>query len=365
MRLRLLSILSVFALVVTACGAGEADQSNTSALQQTTTTQSGPEAILLSYSLEPGTTYTYEVDLDQGIVMTSEGDGAVAGDEDMPGNMSLQLDGSTTFTHTVAEGPEPGTYEITIRGEFTDLNVAGTVDGAEVAPGEIPDIADMPPIDMTILVDEQGNAIPRGDETGDLFGGDLGALGALGGLETFTQGGDLGRLVGPPLSDGPVTVGDSWSETIEMPMMMGLDGDPVTTVITSEVTDTDTLDGHDVFVIETEMVTSMIEFDLAEFLIGFFEAFLPEDASGEDQAELDALVADLRFLMNIDETVGEMTTLFDAESGLARQADFASQTHMIMDLNMPDQATGEMMGFVLDMNINQKVTYRLVDSAGT
>ena len=365
MRLRLLPLLAAFALVMTACGGGETGQSTTTEPEQTTTSEAGPEAIVLSYSLEPGTTYTYEVDLDQEIVMSSEGDAAVAGNGEMPAKMAIQLNGSTTFTHSVAEGPEPGTYEITITGEFTELNVEGTVDGEPVAPGEVPEVAEMPPIDLTIVVDEQGNVIPQADQTGDIFGGDLGALGALGGLESFGPGSDLGRMVGPPLSSDPVTVGDAWSETVEVPMMMGVDGEPVTTVINSEVTGTDSIDGNDVFVIETEMVTSMIEFDLAEFLIGFFQAFLPDDATAEERADLESLMQDLRFLLKIDETVVDMTTLFDAEAGLSRQAEFSSATQMAMDLNMPDETSGEMMGFVLDMSIDQTVTYRLIDAAGT
>lgn len=364
MRFRLFTLLAAFALVMAACGGSGTGEDTTSTSEQATTTQQGPDAVLLSYSLEPGTTYTYEVDLDQEIVMTSEGDGAVAGNEEMPASMAIQLSGSTTFTHGVAEGPEPGTYEITITGEFTELVVEGTVDGEAVTPGEIPDVAEMPPIDVTIVVDEQGNVIPQADQTGDVFGGDLGALGALGGLEAFGPGSDLGRMIGPPLSGDPVTVGDTWTETIEVPMMMGVGGDPVTTVINSEVTGTDTVEGHQVFVIDTEMVTSMIEFDLAEFLIGFFQAFLPDDASEEERADLESLMEDLRFLLQIDETAVDMTTLFDAEAGLSRQAAFSSATHMVMDLNMPDETSGEMMGFVLDMNIDQTVTYRLIDAGG-
>ena len=348
MRFRLFTLLAAFALVMAACGGGGTGEDTTSTSEQTTTSQPGPDAVLLSYSLEPGTTYTYEVDLDQEITMTSEGDGAVAGNQAMPASMAIQLSGSTTFTHSVAEGPEPDTYEITITGEFSELNVDGTVDGEAVTPGEIPDVAEMPPIDVTIVVDEQGNVIPQADQTGDIFGGDLGALGALGGLEAFGPGSDLGRMIGPPLSDAPVTVGDTWSETIEVPMMMGLEGEPVTTVINSEVTGTDTIEGHDVLVIDTEMVTSRIEFDLAEFLIGFFQAFLPDDASDEERADLESLMA----------------TLFDAGAGLSRQADLSSATHLVMDLNMPDETSGEMMGFVMDMNIDQTVTYRLIDAAG-
>ena len=364
-RSRSLSLVAVVALVLAACSGGGNAAETTTTLPDAATTAAdpAPEAVLLSYSLQPGSSYSYEVNLDQQIELTSEGEGAAAGDEEIPGSMSISLEGTTTFTHTVAEGPEPGTYEVSIQGEFTNLTVEGTVDGEPVQPGDVPDVAEMEPIDLTIVVDEQGHLVSEPGQTGDLFGGDLGSLGGLGGLENLAPGTELGRLVGPPLSEEPVTVGDTWSETRETPMPMGLEGNPVTTEINSEVTGADILDGEDVFVIETEMITSPIEFDLAEFLIGFFSAFLGDDASAEDRAELDALVEDLRFLFIIDESVGSMTTWFDTEAGLARQAELDSETHLIMDLNMPNETTGEMMGFILDMDVDQLVTYRLIDSA--
>ncbi len=366
MSTRTLSLVAVVALVLAACTGGEEAAETTTTLHEltTTTVEPAPETVLLSYSLQPGSSYSYEVSLDQQIDLTSEGEGAAAGDEDLPGSMSINLDGTTIFTHTVAEGPEAGTYEVTIQGEFTDLAVEGTVDGEPVQSGDVPDVAELEPIDLTIVVDEQGNLISEPGQMGDLFGGDLGGLGGLGGLENLAPDTELGRLVGPPLPEEPVTVGDTWSETREVPMPMGLEGNPVTTEINSEVNGSDTLDGEDVLVIETEMITSPIEFDLAEFLIGFFSAFLGEDASEEDRAELDAMIDDLRFLFIIDESIGNMTTWFDPEAGLARQAELESETHLIMDLNMPDETTGEMMGFILDMNVDQLVTYRLVDSSG-
>jgi hypothetical protein len=366
MSSRSLSLLTVLVLVLAACtGGGDvSDTTDATSETTTTTTEPTPEALLLAYSLEPGSSFSYEVTLDQQIDLTTEGDGAAAGDEELPGSMSIALNGTSTFTQTVAEGPEPGTFEVTIRGEFTDLDVEGTIDGEPVEPGDIPDVAEVEPIDLTIIVDEQGNLISEPGQMGDLFGGDPGGLGGLGGLENLAPGNELGRLVGPPLPDEPVTVGDSWSDTLEVPMPMGLEGNPVTTEIHSEVTGTDMIGGQEVLVIETETITSPIEFDLAEFLIGFFSAFLGEDASEADRAELDALIEDLRFLFMIDESVANMTTWFDAAAGLARQAELDSVTHMIMDLNMPDDATGEMAGFILDMDVDQTVTYRLADSAG-
>lgn len=366
MRLRAVVTIVALAVTLAGCGGEETAQSTTVPEPSTTTstTEGVPEAIPLGYFFEPGTTLTHEVDLDQHIDLMSEGDGARAGSEQMPGSMAISLTGTTTFTHTVAEGPEPGTFAITIQGEFTDLTVEGTVDGEEVAPGDVPDVADIAPIDVTIVVDAHGHPISQDVPTGDLFGGDLGGLGGLSGLESLGPGTDLARLVGPSFPDEPVTVGDTWSETIDVPMMMGLEGDPVVTEVTSEITGIDNVDGQDLYVIDTEMVTSKIEFDLAEFLIGFFQAFLPEGATEEDQAQLDALMEDMRFLMTIDETVGNLTTLFDPVAGLARRADFTGDTHLVMDLNMPDQTTGEMGGFTLDMSVDQSVSYRLVGVGG-
>lgn len=373
MTLRSSSLTATLMLVLAACTSGGAgattSEAPTTTVASTTTTVPAPEAIQLSYALEPGTTLTYEVDLDQKIDLTSEGEGSAGGQEDVPGSMSITMKGTTTFTHTVSDGPEPGTYEVRIQGDFSELTVEGTVDGEPVdSTANTPEVAEIPPIDMTVVVDEQGNPISGGDAMGDLFGGETGGLGGLGGLaglENLAPGSDLGRLVGPPLPDEPVAVGETWSETIEVPMGMGMEGESITTVTNSEVTATETIEGREVLVIETEMITSMIEFDLAEFLIGFFTAFLPDDATEEELAEIEALKEELRFMFTIDETNGNMTTWFDPEAGLARQAAFETATHMVMDINMPDETTGQMAAFELDMSIDQKATYRLVDSSET
>ena len=365
MRIRTFALLAVFALVVAACSPTNdaADTSTTEGEPEPTTTSSepvveAPQAMLLSYTLEPGTTFEYEVGIDQTIEMTAEGDPNALGDEEIPGEMKINLTGTTTFSHSVAEGPDPGTFEITIKGDFSDLSITGTMDGTPI-DSEIPDFAEIEPIDITIVVDEQGNIVPQDGEFGDLFGGDMGDLGGFG--DFADPGADFGQFIGPPFSEDEVTVGDSWSETVETPGMMG--DDPITTEINSTVTGTDTVDGYDVFVIETESVTSMIEFDLAEFLLGFFMAFIAEDATAEQTAELDAIMENLRFLFVIDETVSDLKTWFDFEAGYARKAEFGSATHMVIDINMPDETTGEMIGFVMDMNISQDVTYHLTDAS--
>lgn len=361
MRTRIFTLLTVLSLILVACSGGGSDGSATTASPTEDTTLAAPaaEAVLLSYSLEPGTTHEYEVELDQTIEMASSGDTTAMGDEALPGELSIDMVGTSTFTHTVSEGPEPGIYEVHIVGDFSDLTFSGTIDGEPVDESEIPDMAQMEPVDITVLVDEQGNIIP--DDTEGIEDGLFGNFGGLDMLESLGGGtAAFDRLVGPPLSEGEVTVGDTWSETIEVPALP--DSDPVVTQVDSEVVGVEDLDGTEVFVIETTTTTSPIEFDLAQILVGFMTAFVPEDATDEEQAEIDQLVEQLRFVISVDETVGELTTRFDPAEGLAKQTDFANTTHMVMDVNIPDETTGDLVAFAMDMTITQDVTYRLVGS---
>ena len=356
---RTLPVVIALALVAAACGQSSAD--STTVPTTVPTTEPAPEAVQLSYSFEPGTTFQYEVTFDQQLNLSTTGDSAAFGEEEMPGQADLGISGVTTFTHTVEDGAEPGTFDITILGDFTDLAVTGTVDGEPVDSGEIPELADIEPVETTITVDEQGNVLSADEEDlglGGALGGDPSALGALGSPNM-----DFGTLIGPPLADREVTVGDTWSETLEEPMPFGEDS--ITTTVDNEVTGTDTIDGAEVFVIETISTTSLIEFDLAEMMIGFFAAFMPEEATPEERAELEAMMANLRFLMTIQPSDYTTTSWFDPEAGYARRAETAGSSQITFDVNFPDEATAEMVAFAMDMAIDQTVSYRLVDASST
>lgn len=348
MHVRTLSLVLSLSVLLAACGDDAEDS--------TTTTEPMVEPVVLSYSLQPGDSFEYEVDLDQAIDITSEGDTSAMGSEDgFPGEAAITVKGTTVFTYTVSEGPEADTFEINISGDFANLEFGGTVDGEPVDPAEIPDLAEMEPVDVTIVVDEQGNVIPD-DSLGlgeDLFGG-------LGGLDMLGQLGSAatGQFIGPPFPDDEVTVGDTWSETTETPAMPA--EDPITTEIQNEIVAVDTIDGSEVLVIETTSTTGAVEFDLAELLVGFMSGFM-SDATDAEEAELDALIEELRFAFSIDETVSDMTTWFDFEAGVSRQAEFANDVHMTMDINIPDETTGEMVDFAVDMNLSQAITYRLAE----
>jgi hypothetical protein len=363
MKKRSLLLVTMLALVAASCGGNTQGSTttgpgDTSTTAQPTTTEAveTPEGVLLSYELNAGDEFQYEVGLSQHIVLQASGDASLMGDEEMPGDAVVDLGGTATFTHVVSDGPEAGTYEIHITGEFTDLTVSGTVDGEPVDGNAAPEFASLDPIDVTVVVDEQGNLIQDGAAVDDPLAGMFGDLGALGGSAP-APGLDPGQFIGPPFTDDEVTVGDTWEQEIETP---GLGDDPIVTNVTSTVTGVDELDGSEVFVIESNSSTSTIEFDLAEFFAGMFGAFLPEDATAEETAEFEEMLGQLQFLINIDGSTADSTTWFDAEAGVARQSETSAATTIAMDMNVPDEETGELVGFEMDMTLDQDITYRLI-----
>ena len=365
MPARLLTFLAVLALALAACSPAESIESTTS----TTEPEPIPEPTQLAYSLEAGTTYTYDLEMTQTISFTTTGDpaafaddaGVEGEDEDFPEQADIVLTGTSTITYDIADGPEPGTYEITVTGDFSDLDVTGTANGEplEDFDGDVDDFTDREPIETTIVVDEQGNVIPSDDQGGD-FLSDLGGLDSLGQLGGANS---PGQFFGPPLASESVTVGDTWSETVEVPALPG--ADPITTTIEGEVVGIEEVDGDELFVIETVTTVSPIEFDLAEMLLGFMMAFVPEDASEEELAEMQQLQEQLRFVMSFDESTGTSRSLFDPEAGVARSSEVTSTSHFVFDINVPDDTTGDMVEFGIDMTMSQELRYTLVGTGGS
>ncbi len=353
---RLISLAVLLALVVAACGGTTEASTTTSDADPTSTTSPAVEAVLLSYTLADGDELSYDVALDQHIDITASGDASLMGDEEIPGQASVDIAGTATFTHSVTEGSEPGTYDVHIVGEFADVTVEGVVDGEPIDSSEVPDFAALDPVDVTVTVDEQGRPVTS-DDPDDIAGALFGGLGAMG-ADTTAPGLDIGQFVGPMFSDEEVTVGDTWSEEIETPGI----GDPIVTSVTSTVTGVDEVDGVEVFVIDTSATTSLIEFDLAQFFAGLFGGFMPEDASEEEKAEMEAMLEEFRFLMTVDGARADTTTHFDAEAGVARRAVTESGSTISMDMNVPNEENGEMESFVMEMRADQTIEFQLVSA---
>lgn len=344
-----LSGLAVVAVFVAACGPSAIDTS-------TTNPETAPAPAVLGYALSAGNSLSYQVDMDQHIEFAASGD-QVGDEEDLPGEASVDITGSATFTHEVSAGPDPDTYEVHITGEFTDVTVTGTVDGEDVSGdmADIPDFAPMDPIDVTFVVDDQGNLVTDGSEMGDPFASMFGDISELGSGIGGTQ---PGQFVGPAFPDEEVTVGDTWSETTETPLF----GDEkVTTTVESTVTGTDEVDGNQVLVIETNTAVSPFALDLGEFLAGFLGGFAGE---GEDGAEIEEMLDQIVFEIQVDGAGGDSIAFFDPDAGITRSFDTTSAATIGLEMNVPDETTGEMMGGTVDMTLDQHLTYTLLDSAG-
>ncbi len=363
MRRSLSALAPVAALVLAACVPSAGDTTSTSAettttiAGSTTTTTPGVDLpVLLRYDLQAGQTIRYEVDLDITMELSTIGDSSALGAEGMPALAKVRLAGTTPFVYVVAETEDPGVFEITITADFSSLEVSGEIDGAPIPAGEVPEFAEMAPIDITLRVDEQGNVIADEGGLGGMFGGDLGDLQGFNGPAS-----GLGNFIGPPFPDQELEVGSTWTKTMDIPMPFV---DPATTTIDSEVVGTGTFSGVEVLIIETTTTTSRVEIDLADFLIGLMESFTPDDAGNEDLAELEALREHLRFLMSVDESVTDMTTSFDPVAGMVMAADFSFASTMAMDVNILDETTDEFVEFAMEVNISQVVAYRLVGGDG-
>lgn len=360
MCFKLAALFAALALVLAACSPATGGSSTTAGdpgTGSTTTTEAPPaaEEMLLSYSLTAGDTFVYDVVIDQNIEMTSEGEGSSLGEEELPGSASVQLTASGTFTFEVSDGPEPDTYSVTITSDLTEVDTTGTVDGEPIDSDEAPEFAEIEPVSVTVVVDEQGNVIPDSGTSEDPFADLFGGMGDMG--PGAIPGAELGQFFGPPFPDDEVAVGDTWSDTFETP---GFGMEPFSTSVTSTVTREETLDGVDVLVVDSEVVVDAFEFDLGEFFVGLFSGFLPDDASAEDQAEIDSLIENLRFVMSFDESGSQSTTYFDPEAGVTRQFNVASSSLIGMDINFPDEESGELVGFIMNMAIDQTVTHKLV-----
>ncbi len=349
------------ALLLAACGGGSVDATSTTAAP-TTTTLPAPEAMEIAYKLEAGKSYTFELDMNQTMEMTTTGDAAAMAEEELPGEMKITVSGPTQVTYAISDGPTDGTYEITITSDLSGLDFDITLDGETAEADEIPDFAELEPQATTIVVDEHGK--PSGGDSqipDDMFGGLFGDMGGMMG----DVGGSMfnpAQFFGPALTDEEVEVGDTWTETTEIPLM---GEDAATSTVTSTIDRMEDLDGTSTMVIETVVANSEIRFDMAELLLAMFEGFMdPEQASEEDLAMLEQFRDQIRFLFTVDASEVNMTSWFDPEAGMTLQSRLAGDTHMAMDVNVPDDETGEMMAFTLDMSMTQDMTYRLVDSAG-
>ncbi len=319
-----------------------------------------PVANLLSYRYQPDSTLSYALDLSQSIRMTADGDaGAMGeGEGELPMDADMAIGAATVMTYEVYPGPSPETYEVVITADFEDLSVSGTVNGEhvdELSGDDIAsEIATLDPIATSVIVDAAGNIISGDAAELDFFGD---SFGAAGGLATD----ELGRPVGPTFpTDRELTVGDTWTDTLEEE---GPNGEVYRSTTTHTVIDAQSIGSATTLVIESVTETDAIEIDFSEFFRMLFEGFagLAGEEGGDLPPEMQEMLDQLEFTISIAPSTAVATTWFDPESGIVRRSEASSTVAMRMTFRAPDETTGELVGFEMEMELDQAVTIALLD----
>jgi len=350
MRLRMTTMLVATAMLVTACGSTEGGTTPTSSALVPTTTPTAQEVAFV-YSYEAGDHHEYAFDLDQNLRMTveAEGDGSLLG-EDPPEDIDVTTSIAGKVTYDIADGPTPGTRQISISGVFDEVAIGGTIDGETLEEGMIeegivPDLATVP--DLTLVIDERGRLVSvDGEEVSEdvpFFGDPFGEL------SDFTSGGLSGHF-GPEFPDEPLTVGDTWSFS-QSDEIEGLDT-VMSVTTTYTVTGTETLGGRTLVVIEFTTETSEVVLDLGAMFQALFDAFgeLGTDL-GAETTDTAPGIPSITFLITVAPSAADGTVWFDQDAGIVTKFTQNTVTNisMVMDLSDDENVVRTAVNMDLDM----------------
>ncbi len=291
--------------------------------------------VTLRYGLGVGESYTYASGF--AVDMTTEFNGMPEG-EIPEGPMSMEMSASLVTSYDVTEGPEPGTYTVTATYEGLDgLDMTlqtgdeeitfGEDDIEGLGNGEIP----LPADGVEFVVDDTGQILAL-----DVDGAEI-PMSALGAQGMSSMGGQM-PFIGPEMAPGDVNVGDSWTSEWTAELFPGQD---LSFAATSTLTAVETIDGVELYVIETTTTSEVFELDLGDLLGGL----------GEDLGADDADIGGFELKMTMEQAPTETTVWFDPARGITVRQTFSGGTNLGMsfsgdgesgDVTMTMVTSGEM-----------------------
>lgn len=307
----------------------------------TTATTTTGAAEILRYSLIPDEDFTYRVDVNQRVVLTSEGEAAVMDSGSIPSAADYTVTASGLVTFHISEGSEPDLYQVLVVVEFDEMSADGTVDGEVVRdPDELTDLGVAPFLSSTFEIDDRGRMAeqPADPEHANV---------PVGGVSDT-----LGRFVGPVLPADGVAVGDSWTETVTYNALGSI---PVATTAESILVETAESDGMTVLVVETDSRTQGGELDVGPLYREFFEAFAETDPTSPTVGDL----SEIRFTISVDPAAGRSTIRLDPAGGRVLQASVASTERTRVDVVVPGEV--EMERFTMSLDVELSADYELVE----
>ncbi len=345
-------------LVLAACAAPAEtiDTTDTTAVAppSSTTTQAA-QPVAFAYRYQPDSQLAYRVQVEQEIAIAAEGDTDAIGAGELPLDGQVSTAVETIMSYQAFAGPIDGTTELVITASFEDVSVSGTMNGEPFSPSEDDlGFSSIPPIDATFIVDETGKIISSSlDSLGAMFGGGVESLQGLG-------QDSLSRPLGPRFPEGDLEVGDTWTneETIDGP------SGPITSRSTHSVIGVEEVDGIDTYVIETVTQADPFEIDLTEIFRAMFQGMMSFEG-GDDQEELESVLEQLEFRIAVAPSEATATTWFDALAGQVQRAVMETSVTLTMTFRGPDETTGELVGFTMDMSLAQTARFDLESARQT
>lgn len=306
---------------------------------------------MLSYRYPSEGAVEYSLFIEQQAEIALEGGPA----EEMPPD-GIQM--ATALEGTISYQTSPGPDETTTIRITTDIKIIDNKMSMGGITIPTPPDAEAPgfetPIDVTVVVDHQGNVLESASEALDsLFPGE-------GFLPTASMGSqELNRPFGPAFPDYPVDVGDTWTERVEQegPAGMGM----IVTTAEHRLAGLDTVAGRTIMVIESEYRTEAFEWDMSEFLQGMFGLFADEP-SEEDTPEREPATPEFTLLVSASPSTVIAVTRFDPDAGLVLEGDYQASGEVTTNMTVPDE-TGEPADIITSVGYDQTVTYQLISPA--
>ena len=326
--------------------------SQATTVPETTTTTEAPgfEPVRLSYNYPSDGELEYSITIEQQAEVELEGGPA----EGMPpGPIAMNTILAGAISYTISPGPDEDTVSIRIVSDIQMVENEATMGGFSIPASELGEAPGFEtPIDITVIMDSQGNVLEVSSEGfDDLFGGmNLQSASSVGNQH-------LSRPFGPAFPDTPLGVGDSWTEQIEQEGPFG-----------SIVTDADHLvvavegtEERPILVVQSEYRTDAFEWDMSEMMLGMFGAFAEEDSSEEGQ-EGAGLFGDIQLLVSATPGVVHSTVRFDLGLGLVIEGEQQAQGEVATSMTMPGDA-GEPFTIITAVKYDQQTFFQLISPA--
>ncbi len=337
MQRRLLLVVAVIALVMTACGAGPEQSAGGAAVM----------ARPLAYSLTGDVELSYHAEMETEMT-TKFGEELLALDPSMPSTMLTQMEMSFDTTYRIEAGEEPGTYRVAMTLDEMELGKGSvqmggqSVDLSDAPQSEIDAALSSQMPEFVYVIDDKGAVISI-----EVDGTAVDVSGILGGTSSGGLGG--GQMFGPQLPDGVVNVGDTWTTTSEQQV-----GDVViVTEETHKILRSEERNGYDTWVIRTDSDTSGYTISWDDMIAMF------EEMGGIDQVDgMEEMPPSFQMAMRSSPTSTTMMTWLDPELGRAVAIDVMTNMALTMEMGGIPGMTGS---FSMDMDGFTHITMELTN----